>query len=187
MGDTSDGVCNPAGQPCNTATSYGAGSNTAGDVDTTRGDGECDRPYGLNTIVDLPVRSMTWMSPAGCPDPDGAYTPGEDTLIADVNFILTVTTGTATAGYADENGDGCAFAGLGPAGPVVATGVPGMGPCCVLGQQLQIAGAGPVFSKAPGIADTLFRFELPFAISACNPEPATPAQCVLDTNNGCLD
>src|SRR4029450_10980844 len=36
VGDSSDGVCNPAGQPCNVAAG-GAGNNTLGDINTVRG------------------------------------------------------------------------------------------------------------------------------------------------------
>ncbi|HJQ82566.1 MAG TPA: hypothetical protein VKA21_00710, partial [Candidatus Binatia bacterium] len=80
VGDTSDGACDPGGQPCTPA---GAGGNTLGNVDTTRGDQTIDAP-GLHARLDIPARSLTWVAAdASCPDADGTYDAGTDTLVTD--------------------------------------------------------------------------------------------------------
>jgi hypothetical protein len=49
-----------------------------------------------------------------CPDEDGVFNAGQDTLVSDTEFILSPTTATARAQFVDKNGDGCCFAGQGP-------------------------------------------------------------------------
>jgi hypothetical protein len=178
-GDTSDGVCNPAGQPCSTAPG-GASDNTLGNVDTSR-TGPCVGGGGVHVGLDVPSRSVTWLSPAGCPDPDGVYTPGVDSLISDFSFILSPTTDTATAVFADQNGDSCAFAGVGPAGPITATGTPAPGPCCVIGQQTTLVSAGLAFTGGALLNDLIFQSFIPTTVSECNAWPGTTT-CVLTTD-----
>jgi hypothetical protein len=115
VGDTSDGSCNPAGQPCDT-TAGGAANNTLGNIDTTIGDGTIDPP-GAHVVLAIPVRSRTWVAAdASCPDSDGTYDAGSDSLISEFDFILRPTTATASASFVDQNADGCSR-GAGAAGP----------------------------------------------------------------------
>jgi hypothetical protein len=182
-GDTSDGVCNPPGQLCTTAPG-GAGDNKLGSVDTTRS-GPCVGGIGVHVALDIPSESVTWLSPAGCPDPDGVFTPGVDTLISDFSFILSPTTDVASARFADKNGDGCSLAGPGPPGPVFLTGLTAPGPCCVVGQQTTLVSAGIAFtSGAPLLNDLMFQSYIPTTISECNAWPGS-STCLL-TNDACL-
>jgi hypothetical protein len=181
-GDTSDGVCNPAGQLCTTALG-GSGDNTLGNVDTVRS-GPCVGGGGVHVGLDVPSRSVTWLSPGGCPDPDGQYDPGTDTLLSDFSFILSPTTDTATARFADQNADGCSFVGAGPSGPVTLTGTPAPGPCCVIGQQTTLVSVGTAFTGGPTLNDLIFQSFIPTTVSECNAWPGTTT-CVL-TNDPCM-
>ncbi|HJQ83674.1 MAG TPA: hypothetical protein VKA21_06345 [Candidatus Binatia bacterium] len=180
-GDSSDGVCNPAGQPCN-STPGGAGSNTLGDVDATRG-GPCIAP-GLHALVDIPAHETWWIPPSGdCPDPDGTFDPGTDTLIMEADYILSLSSNTATTRFADENGDSCSFAGGGPAGPFTETGAPALGPCCVPGQTMTLASGNPLFSGTPPLADVLSRNAIQWTVSQCT----VPGSGSCTLPNGCMD
>jgi hypothetical protein len=181
VGDTSAPPCATLGTGCNTAAG-GAGADTLGDVDTTRGDGVCDGP-GVHVQLDIPGTSITWIDDmALCPDPDGVFDPGTDTLVTVFDFILSPTTSNATAAFVDANGDGCAKAGNGPDGPVTRTGSPTPGPCCVVGQAQQVASVGLAFSGAAPLFDLLFSSEIPNTVTACNPYPGD-SFCELP--NGC--
>jgi hypothetical protein len=210
VGDTSDGACNPAGQPCNTL-GGGAGANTLGDIDTTRGGAPCGAP-GLHALVDVPLR-LTWWLPqnASCPDPDGQFDPGTDTLVVQLDHIMTLVTGAANADFEDENGDTCSFAGNGPdhtkhcsgdpsrscsanshcsipaAGTCVdgpTVGVPAPGPCCQAGQSMTLVSAGLAFQGSAPLNDSLAHFTIPMQVTSCSPWPG-PATCTLP--NSCQD
>ena len=181
-GDTSDGICNPAGQPCN-AQPGGAGANALGVIDVER-TGPCVIAGGVHAQLDIPAHSTTWLSPNGCPDPDGQYDPAVDTLLSEFNFILSPTTDYARASFTDKNNDGCAFVGSGPAGPVTLAGYPIPGPCCQMGQQGYLVAAGAAFSGESTLFDLLFTSSVPITVSSCDQWPGG-GSCTL-TNNPCL-
>jgi hypothetical protein len=183
-GDTSDGVCNPAGLPCGTKAGE-AGMNDLGDVDTVRGDGAPDGA-GVHVRLDIPARSITWIDDdAGCPDADGVFDPGTDSLAADFPFILSPTTATASAAFVDKNGDGCARAGAGPGGPVILRGTPAPGPCCVVGQDSVLVAVGIAFSGGTPLYDLIFQSETPTRVVACEP-PVPLGECTL-ASSVCVD
>lgn len=205
VGDTSDGVCNPPGQPCITAPG-GAGNNSLGDIDTTRGNTVCDGA-GVQLQIDLPANSLTWLDADGdCPDLDGAYDAGTDSLITQFDFILSPTTAAATAAYVEKNGDACTRAGAGPNAnkvcsndnqkpcggdsdcPIGGTcvvgplhGSPALGPCCVVGQTNKIAAAGIAFTGGAPLFDILFQSSIPNRVVSCGPWPG-PGSCTLTTD-----
>jgi hypothetical protein len=208
VGDSSDGVCNPAGQPCN-VTVGGAGNNTLGNINTTRG-GAPVAAGRVQTQLDIPVLSTTWSNQDfdGCPDPDGAF-DGADTLVSQFSFILSPTTGATSSRFTDLNGDSCSLPS-GSAGPLTTrvcsnnasrpcavnadcpggtcingtlTGLAPLGPCCVVGQSTTVVASGVAFSGGGPLFDLLFANSIPATITACG----TPAAntCTL-TTNACL-
>jgi hypothetical protein len=212
VADTSDGVCNPPGQPCNT-TGSGSGNNTLGNVDATRGGAPCGGG-GVHALVDIPIRHTWWLDADGdCPDLDNTYDPGTDTLVLQFDQIMSLVTGNANADFVDQNGDSCSFAGQGPDhtkhcsgnparlcssnvhctsplpnegtcvdGPL--TGAPATGPCCRVGQTMTLVGSAPSFTGSPPLFDILFDVRWPMQVIACNPSPG-PATCTLP--NSCMD
>jgi len=183
VGDTSDGVCNPAGETCNTATG-GAGANTLGDINTSRG-GSPSHTGKIDTQVDIPVDSLTWQAAdLSCPDSDGMYNPGTDTPITHFQFILSPTTGLSSATFTDLNGDSCSRAGNGP-NSQTATGAAASGPCCVVGQATTVASTGVAFSGGAPLYDLSFKSITPTTISACG-TPSSAESCTL-TTDPCLD
>jgi hypothetical protein len=208
--DTSDGVCNPAGQSC-TTTPGGAGNNKLGSIDTMRGDGTCDT-QGNHVRLDIPVRATTWSDNDGsvdCPDEDGAYDSGQDGMIAQFDFILSPTTASTRAQFVDKNADGCSFSGGGPAstrrcsndhsrpcsfnvdcgsgtcqsGALV--GAPAPSPCGFGGSSVLVA-SGVAFSGAGPLFDLIFSSSTPTSITAVRPLPSTVPSCTL-TTNPCVD
>jgi hypothetical protein len=114
VGDTSDPADNACGTLSTGCTTAGAGADTAGNINTTRGDTVCDAEPGVQTQLDIPVLSTTWADEnAECPDPDGMF-DGGDLIITQFNFILSPTSRSSIADYTDLNADGCSFAGSGP-------------------------------------------------------------------------
>lgn len=212
IADTSDGVCNPAGQPCNTSPG-GAGANTLGDINATRGGVPCG-PGGVHALVDIPIRHTWWVDADGmCPDADGTYDSGTDTLVLQFDQIMSLVTGTSNADFTDFNGDACSFAGNGPdhtkhcsldpgrvcasnthctspppnAGTCVdgaLTGTPAAGPCCQVGQTMRLVSSAPSFMGGPPLFDLLFEVSWPMQVTSCNAWPG-PATCTLP--NGCMD
>jgi hypothetical protein len=206
VGDTSDGTCNPAGQPCSIA-SGGASNNTLGDIDTTVGDGNPD-PAGVQAAVAIPVDSLTWSAAdASCPDADGTFNDGVDTQISRFQFILRPTTATANAAFVDKNGDGCSR-GTGTAGPnstrVCANdhskpcgsaadcpgstcgagamqGSPPAGPCCVAGQNETLVATGIAFSGGSPLFDLIFSNLSPTSVDSCAGTPGADT-CTLSTD-----
>jgi hypothetical protein len=187
--DTSDGVCNPPGQPCATAAG-GAGANTLGQVVTTR---TASASTGVRTTFDLHVRVRTWSdnvcSPSytiGCCS-TATYDPMVDIDIFLFDFILSPTTDTATGLFTDMNGDGCLRAGAGfdsspPGnnGPKSHTGSPAPGPCCTAGQSMRMVAVSPVFSGGPPLFDLGFWADIPSTVASCG-VPAS-GSCVLTTD-----
>jgi hypothetical protein len=207
VGDTSDGDCNAVGQLCSLV---GAGANTLGDVDTTRGDGLCDPP-GKHLQLDIPARVFTWVdgdADPSCPDEDGTYDPGEDSAISNFTLVLSPTTASTHAAFVDENGDGCAQAGGGetatescsnddtlpcgtnvdcPGGTCVTAplrGVPATGTCCTPGENFTLATAGLAFTGNGPLGDVVFETSIPNTVAACGAWPG-PASCT-PTTDPCL-
>jgi hypothetical protein len=213
VGDSSDGTCNPAGQPCNVGVG-GAGNNTLGDINTTRGGPPAVASGSVQTQYDIPVVSTTWSNQDfdGCPDPDGMF-DGADTLVSQFSFILSLTTGTTSANFTDLNADSCSLPS-GSAGPLTTrvcsndasrpcavnadcqvppggtcingtlTGIPAPGPCCVVGQTTTVVGSGVAFSGGSPLFDLLFANRIPATITACG-VPAADT-CTL-TTDACQD
>jgi hypothetical protein len=180
VGDTSDGVCNPAAQPCNTLAGS-AGANTLGNINTTRGGGAAVPTGVVHTQVDIPVNSLTWQAvDASCPDTDGTFDPGNDTQVTNFNFILSPTTGHSTATYTDLNGDSCSRAGNGPNSQSL-TGSAAPGPGCVVGQATTVVATGIAFTGSSPLYDITFASTTPTTISACN-LPSSSATCTLSTD-----
>jgi hypothetical protein len=206
VGDTSDGVCNPAGSPCNIAAG-GASNNTLGDIDTAVGNGVAD-PAGVQAAVAIPVDSLTWSAAdASCPDGDGQFNDGVDTQISRFQFILRPTTATANASYVDKNGDMCSR-GNGTAGPNstrtcadnhanpcgaaadcpgstcgfgAMQGSPPAGPCCVVGQTETLVATGIAFSGGAPLFDLIFANKSPTSVTGCD-APVAGGACTLSTD-----
>jgi hypothetical protein len=190
-----------------------AGFDTAGNINTTRGDTVCDPP-GVGTQLDIPVLSTTWNDFDGnCPDDDGVYSPGTDTLVTQFTFILSPTTASTNADYTDLNGDSCSFAGNGPdhtkhcslnsTRPCASNGhctspapndgtcvdgpingIPAPGPCCTVGQTTTVVASGIAFTGGAPLYDILFANKTPSSITSCGAFVA--GSCIL-TTNPCLD
>ena len=115
VGDTSSpNVCGlPQGPTC----SIGTG-NADFQANVTLGDGTsdiCASPGRANALVVIPTRVVVWVKSFACPDPDGTYNPGTDTLITSFPQILDLTTDSTSGDYRDLDPDGCCIAGSGPA------------------------------------------------------------------------
>jgi hypothetical protein len=199
VGDTSDP--DGGGPSCGTlagvCTIAGAGADTKGNINTTRGNTVCDSPDGVGTQLDIPVLSTTWNDFDGnCPDDDLTFSPGTDTLVTQFNFILSPTTASANADYTDLNGDACQFAGNGPdhtkhcslnasrpcntnghcTSPLpndgtcvdgAIVGLPPAGPCCVPGQATNLVATGIAFTGGAPLYDITFSNLTPSTISSC--------------------
>jgi hypothetical protein len=214
VGDTTDpdgNACGTLGIGClNPPTAGSAGFDTAGNINTTRGDGVCDTAAGVHTQLDIPVLSTTWNDIDGnCPDDDLMYDPGTDTLITQFTFILSPTTASTSADYTDLNGDSCSFAGNGPDhtkhcslnssrpcannghctsplpndGTCVdgpITGTPPLGPCCVVNQTTTVVASGIAFTGGAPLYDILFANQTPASITSCG--AFVSGTCTLTTN-----
>ena len=142
-GDTSDtfGPCNLPNSPCS------VGVDGSIRVDITVGDSVTDVCTGsgtANSIVAIPVITTTWLAlDASCPDSDGTYDAGTDTLITQFPQNLDFTTDKNTATFTDIDGDGCSIAGAGPAS------LSGTGACYDIGgATITTAAAGTIGSPA---------------------------------------
>jgi hypothetical protein len=214
VGDTSDpdgNSCGTLGTTCAGAVTPGsAGSDIDGNINTTRGNTVCDSPDGVGTQLDIPVLSTTWNAvDASCPDGDGTYDPGTDTLVTQFNFILSPTTASTSADYTDLNGDLCSFQGNGPdhtkrcslnnsrpcannghcTSPLPNDGVcqdgpilgtPPAGPCCVPGQSTTVVATGIAFTGGAPLYDITFANRTPSSITACGAFVA--GSCTLTTD-----
>jgi hypothetical protein len=207
VGDTSDpstNSCATLGGGC-TVMSGGAGDDTAGNVDTTRGDGACDAS-GVGIRVEIPARSRTWNDAVGnCPDEDGVFDPGTDFLVTEFDLVLRATTASSNAEFADLNGDACMFAGHGPDhpkhcsddpsrpcqtnahctapatclhGPLV--GVPPVGPCCNVGQTTTLVSTGFAFTGNAPLYDVIFAARLPNTVTACGASAGNTCTPTID-------
>jgi hypothetical protein len=210
VGDTSDpssNACGTLGTGCVTAPG-GAGTDSAANVDTTRGDGACDAP-GVGIQVEIPALSRTWNDADGnCPDDDGAFDPGTDILVTQFSFVLRSTTASSNADFTDLNADGCSFAGHGPDhtkrcsddpsrpcqvnsqctspatcghGPLV--GDPAIGPCCQVGQTTTLVATGFAFTGGSPLYDVVFAAQLPNSVTVCG---VAASNACTPTTDPCL-
>jgi hypothetical protein len=165
IGDTSDAGCGFT-QAC------AAAQDSKARVDITVGDGQADQctTGTANLITSIPVFTTTWSRVgAPCPDADGTYNPGTDTLIVSFPQTLDFTSDTTIADFADLDGDGCCIAGAGPAtGTIVNCNEGGGGPlsgggtCLDLqGGTITTAASGPVGSNGAPLYDLAFLTVLP--------------------------
>jgi hypothetical protein len=214
VGDTSDpstNSCGTLGTTCaGPVTAGSAGFDTDGNINTTRGNGACDPGGGVGVQLDIPVESTTWNAvDASCPDGDGTYNAGTDTLVTQFEFILSPTSASSNADYTDLNSDSCSFQGNGPDhvkhcssdasrpcttnghctgfgtcvdGAIV--GIPAAGPCCTVGQSTTVVASGIAFTGGAPLYDIVFANQTPSTISACG-SPASNT-CTLSTD-ACQD
>jgi hypothetical protein len=171
VGDTSDtnGPCNLPNAPCSN------GVNASERVDITVGDGAADTcPNGGtgNAVVAIPVLTTTWLAADfTCPDMDGMFDPGTDTLILVVPQILDFSTDVSTASWSDIDGDGCSIAGAGPAAGLTREGV-----CIDTGAMtVSTAATGTIGSNGSPLFDLTFATLLPNSLSG--PAPSLGATC----------
>jgi hypothetical protein len=191
--DSSDGVCNPPGQPCSTAVG-GAAANTLGNIDSVKT--ATAAATGVRSALDIKVHSLTWSDSACAPFftpgccPGSNYNPVDgDLLITQFDFVLSPTTGVGTAAFVDQNADACAFAGSGfdspgPAGPKSLTGTPAAGPCCVVGQPTTVVSVGVGFSGGAPLYDLGFKSTIPNTVASCG---AIGADTCVPTTDPCLN
>jgi hypothetical protein len=176
IGDTSSPtICNLPHPSCSN------GANSSAQVDVTVGDGATDACASgtANAIVAVPVFTTTWLDSGFlCPDPDGAFDPGTDTLITSFPQTLDFTTDTNAADWADLDPDGCCIAGAGPGSntnpcnPGGSGGLSSTGTCLDLtgagvpGADVTTVASGPVGSNGSPLFDLTFTTQLPNEISA---------------------
>jgi hypothetical protein len=212
IGDTSDpdgNACATLGTGCSYLTSSAsAGRDQAGNTNLVRGGHSVSGAPHMQ--LEIPVTGRVWNDLEGvCPDADGTFDPGTDTLVGEADFTLTLTTGFASADFTDLNGDACGFDGTGPDhtkhcsgdagrpcssnghctglgtcidGPV--TGVPPAGPCCSVGQVARIATAGIAFTGGAPVYDLSFAHSIPIEIVGCAAWPGS-ASCPVVTTDMC--
>lgn len=179
--DTRDDVCDPHALPCRPFS--GIADNTRGKIDAVRGNTTCDAP-GMQTQLDIPVHAIVWAAGDGsCPDTDGVYDAGTDILVNHFDTLLSLTTASATATFADTNSDGCFHEGNGSNGPITVSGSPASGPCCVPGQAMTLAAAEVVLSGDAPMYDYLLRLKVPMTVTAC--QPVGSDSCMLPPEDGC--
>ena len=194
----------PAPKACGTLAGQ-AGADMKGKVVRTIGDGTPD-PSGVHFRFSVRELATVWSDVQGCPSPpcsggqcsggtgaacstdadcNATFDVGES-LVSQLILNAEQTTATATAGFIDMNGDGCAVAGFGflssnKPGPITI-GPPAVAPAPYGGGNSIVAAAGVVF---PGSAPT---FDLGFATVTPN-GPATvvtPTQtCACTPVAGC--
>jgi hypothetical protein len=147
--DTSSPSVCKAAQPAGCSSS---GSDNAGQVDITVGNGSadvCAAPKGANMVVEIPVRTTLWLDASNaCPDPE--FERGIDTLVLSFEQVLDLTTDTATADFVDLDKDKCCIAGIGTASNTSPCSPGGAGPYAATGSCLDLAGL-----DAPGTDVTL--------------------------------
>jgi hypothetical protein len=186
-GDTSDGVCNVAGQLCDVSVGFGAGSNTFGDVDITYAG---SRTLGVRSTFDIRLHTVLWEDSACNPN----TTPGccgtatfdgddVDELISEFDVTLSPTTDVAMSEFVDKNGDSCRAARE-TAAPDhdlrSLVGAPLPGPCCIEGQGATLVSAAVAFSGLEPLNDLALQLVLPMTVSDCAAPGA--ATCTVTTD-----
>jgi hypothetical protein len=188
--DSSDGSCDPG-----TATCSARKLNMLGDTDVRFSPG--GDPDTLSTHVSIPVHMRMWEDSQGCPG-DGIFNSFDgDVLIpgffGESDFMLTLTTGTATGQFADKNGDGCALpfgatgfgassqqCAAGPNGPCAVAGASATGPCCQVGQGATLVAASAALTNSFPMYDVGMTLSIPSTVSSCG--TAVPTSCVVTTD-----
>lgn len=157
------------------------GANANIEVDVTVGDGTPDTCTGggtANAIVAIPVFTTTWQQQTfQCPDADGQFNPGTDTLIVSFPQVLDFTTDSTSADFDDLDPDGCCIAGSGPGSKINPCNSGGAGPQTATGTCINLLGvdaagadvttvaAGAVGSNGFPLYDLSFRTTLPNELS----------------------
>jgi hypothetical protein len=156
------------------------GANANVQVDITVGDGSDDTCANgsANAVVSIPVFTTTWQDQLfACPDTDGVFDQGADTLIVSFPQVLDFTTDATSADFDDLDADGCCIAGSGPASKINPCTAGGAGPQTATGTCINLLGvdapgadvttvaAGPVGSNGSPLFDLTFRTTLPNEIS----------------------
>ncbi len=179
--------CDPAVRGCpNTPGTCDAGLNNDVRIDLTVGDGHADTCTGTgtaNAIVSIPVHTVTWQAlpdnegNVPCPDPDGMFNPGTDSLIVEFDQILDFTTDTASSRWQDLDGTRPGDAGCGPAaGPSARPPVMGTGECLDLAARtIKTVAAGTIGSAGPPLFDLSYVSTLPNMVTG--PQSTTGAVC----------
>jgi len=145
----------------------GAGHDLRGRIARCVGNGVCDAA-GIHYRLAVPMISTTWQDtagPMGACTADATFDVGE-LLVTQIVLTGEFTTAGAKSGFADLDGDGCAFAGSGfasgnKAGPI-AVGSPPAAPqpydssTCGSGVCSTAVSVGPVFTGASPLFDMGF-------------------------------
>jgi hypothetical protein len=194
IGDTS-----APNAPCFLPHSCSNGGNSNVRVDITVGNGAADTCGSgtANATVSVPVFTTTWLNFSGCPDPDGMYNPGPDTLIVSFPQTLDFTTDSTLGDWADLDPNGCCIAGAGPGSftspcnPGGPGGLGSTGTCLdlaglnVAGADVTTVAAGAVGSSGSPLYDLTFVTTLPNAGSGPSaPLGATCASPPIVTYGG---
>ena len=177
VGDTSSAAaCGLSqGPPCSVDTDDGALR-----LDVTVGDGAadvCASPGQANAAVVIPTDVVFWADKNfECPDSDGVYDPGTDTLIVSFPQTFDLTTDSTSGDFRDLDADGCCIAGAGPASHTNPCNATGAGPPTASGSCIDLAGldvagtdvtvvaAGAVGSRNP-VHDITFDMSLPIEMT----------------------
>jgi hypothetical protein len=186
IGDTS-----APNAPCFLAASCAAGGNSNVRVDVTVGDSSADvcASGTANATVSVPVFTTTWLTFAGCPDPNGTFDPppgGTDTLIVSFPQTLDFTTDTTTATWSDLDGPDCAIAGAGPAagfGTIAGTCIDLAG-IDTAGADVTTVASGTIGSSGAPLYDLTFVTVLPNELSTAGGGAATCATPPLIDHSG---
>lgn len=195
--DSSDGTCDATGGTCGDRR-----RNTFGNIDITRAAGGRGDEAGFR--FDVPAHTIAWVDSEGTFEPegctgDGVYNPADgDYLAFEWDSTLSLTTGNASAQFADQNQDGCdlpvgsagfgapsAECAAGPKGPCSVTGSEMAGPCCTVGQSASIAMAGVAFSNSFPVYDLGFLASLPVTVASC--DPWVGSSCTALTADACRE
>lgn len=179
VADTSDGICNPPAERC-LQQEDGAGGNVLGSTEVVIGDGVAN-PVGMHLAVSIPIEQRLWdvqehdgEAPV-CPDPDGLSLVDE--RVATTHTMLRLTTGRASARFADQNADSCSRAPDTGDPTGAKDGAPAPGPCCVVGQRLTLATASPEFTGEGFFGDVIAKATFPARVVECAPAVEVPAAC----------
>jgi hypothetical protein len=164
--------------------STSASSDDDMQIDVTVGNGStdmCAAPGTANAAVSIPVQTVVWQAVGfDCPDNDGRYDPGTDTLITSFPQIFDLTTDATSADFQDLDADGCCIAGIGPAGNKNPCAAGGSGPMTASGScadfsgldaagtDLTLVATGAVGASSP-LHDMTYKMILPSEMTTVGP------------------
>jgi hypothetical protein len=188
---TETGDTSAPNAPCFLTPSCASGGNSNVRLDVTVGDGTPDTcgEGTANATVTIPVFTTTWLSFAGCPDPDGTFNPppgGVDTLIVSFPQTLDFTSDTTTTTWVDLDGPDCAIAGAGPVNGFGST----PGTCIDLagidtpGVDVTTVASGAIGSSGAPLYDLSFVTVLPNELGTGTGDAATCATPPLINHTG---